>query len=1029
MKKDEDNRALRVLGTVCFFVIALILIIAAYNAGKQTHIKESYLNTSESNETYENKDDKNMADRNEIIVVGAVFVVFFNIVLYAVLLCIDKRKNKNLLSEKEKDMRKEFGSDPLTGLLNRGYAKEAIDKELLDTGDTYMAFLLFDLDGLKKINDLYGHDIGDSSIKKFSTALNEFFEKGTILARIGGDEFICFIRDAGDERMLKARLKSFLHRLSEYTEGGVVLSSSIGVATVGKNNRDFTTLYKQADTAMYYAKNNGKNGFAFYRRALEREALRIHKDVFEIYKPNPDSLAEKRQFDFRDIFVWLMDNCIMEMPSILYLKRPKDFLLVINMHTMEILDVYTSKRCENQEFYSSFRGKKCFEILSGGNDMCAGCKHDFCSRKTYSFKMNTLSLNGTLYDERNVYAEYNGEVCLIAVFCEICSHYTENDSLKRSIDAQNLISHCLCNEVEPVKDLGTYFKKEIDVLCNFFGAEKGYILCMDKRTETASFNIPKDEVRHFRVDMSAYAVQNWRSKLEKNALVYIEDTNNLKSCEERAFEYFARNNIKNVGIAPIWDGIKVYGYICLINLSVRMHDISMLVSVAEHYVDVVRTLNENKAIYNQMYYDETTGYLNYEGFRKKVSETEIYSEDMNFALCAWDIRKFKYINEVYGFETGDKILKEVGDAFARKLGGLIALCRISGDKFCALCTYDDRDDLKERLEQINESVSNYFAVNYNGLYRLKMSIGVYLPNISDNIEIDEMLNNATIAENSAKEETEICIRFYDEKMREKAARDIRISGEMENAIQKSEFELYLQPQVYIGGSKKEKSYLRAEVLCRWFKDGKIYSSPSEFIPIFEENGRIIELDLYMLRNACKLIRELKNTEKMNVRLAVNISRNTLVSSNFIDEYDSVVKEYGIDEEDLELEFTEGIAVTDFDKFYDVLELLKARGCICAMDDFGSDYSSLNVLHKLPIDILKLDKKFFEESTDEKRHKTIVGNTIRMAKELNMVTIAEGIEREEQVDELMDTECDYVQGYVFARPMPVDEYIKWVKNEK
>ena len=1026
MKKNNDNRGLRVIAVVCSVLFVIILNVVAYNVGKRAGLTDkSQSNLPSSNEEIieNNKND----DRNEVLITGVVFVVFLNVILYAVLFYADKRKNISLMQEKEEDMRKELGSDPLTGLLNRGFAKEAIDKELMGTRDTYMAFLLFDLDGLKKINDLYGHDIGDSSIKNFSNALVEFFGKETILARIGGDEFICLIPDAGDERMLKARLKSFLHKLSKYTEGGVVLSASIGIATVDKNNRDFTTLYKQADTAMYYAKNNGKNGFAFYRRTLEREALKIHRDVFEIYNPDSETFAKKERFDFKDIFVWLMDNCIMDMPSVLYLKKPNDFLMVINKNTMEVLDVFTSKKCENPEKFKAFKGKKCYEVFSGGEKRCEGCKSNFCNRKTYSFKMADFKENGTKYDERLVYGDYNGEECLIAAFCEIGQKYTENDALKRAVDAQNLISHCLNGDYDPVKNANEYFKREIETLCWFFGAEKGYILCMDKKTETASYNIPKEETRRFRVDMSAYAAKHWRPKLEKNVLVYVDDVNDLDPRDERAVEYFNKNKIKNVSIAPIWDGIKVYGYICLENISTRMQDISMLCGVAEQYVDVMRRLDEKQSIYNQMYYDETTGYLNYEGFKKKVSEIEIYTDETNFALCAWDIRKFKYINEVYGYETGDKILKEVADAFARRLSGLVALCRISGDKFCALCTYEDSDELKESLEQINESVSNYFTMNYNGIYRLKMAIGVYLTDKTDTIEIDEMLNNATIAENDAKSEVNTCIKLYDEKMREKTERDIRISGEMENAIQKSEFELYLQPQVYIGGSEKEKSYLRAEVLCRWFKDGKIYSSPAEFIPIFEENGRIMELDLYMLRHACELIRVFKQNEKLNVRLAVNISRNTLVSSSFIEEYDSIIKEYKIEENELELEFTEGIAVTDFDKFYDVLELLKSRGCICAMDDFGSDYSSLNVLHKLPIDILKLDKKFFEASADEKRHKTIVENTIRMAKELDMLTIAEGIENEEQVDELMDTECDYIQGYVYARPMPVEEYIKWAKK--
>ncbi len=924
---------------------------------------------------------------------------------------------------REDDSRFRMERDYLTGLYNRMMIKELIENELFKSNASG-AFLMLDLDNLKRINDFYGHDAGDMAIKTFAGALNKHFGNDSIIGRLGGDEFVAYVKRFKDEKALKARIRDFAVSLNQYSTGNMKIRCSIGVSVVRSGNKDFNILYKQADEAMYYAKKNGKNSASFYRKSFSRGPLKGRKVIYPEYTTSDyEELKEKKKYDFPDVFAWVINTCTMDFPDRLLVTDPHDFLMLVNPDTNLVEHIFTAGGRSSNGI--QMPGKFSSVPYSIGEPY-DGLGFEQCNRSVFTISPERSERPFADYIDMAKIINYNG-VDKILHFYKYCESETEkNNVFVRNSRINNLLFSCMFTDIDPLVDLHAFFKRQIELICDFFDAECGYIIRMDDEMKTAGYNISDNRLPDFKMDFSIYAAENWDSMLQEPVVAYIQDIENVRDVDIKAYEFFKNCGVNNLLIVPIWDTTKVYGYICLRNISRYKNELSIPASLSVHYRTVMQRLVEQVEIERSKYYDGVTGYLNFDGFKFQLNNINLFENGKKFALCAWDLRSFKDVNEIYGYDTGNRVIKDVAEAFARRLADDEYLCRISADNFCAICRYTDISELMDRLNHVVDSAKTYFAMNFNGSIAGDIAMGIYCADENERLTTDKMLNMATIAEKAAKNEPGTRIVMYDD-LRLKIEREIRIEQEMEQALLKKEFKVYIQPQMYIGDSLSAPSVLRAEALCRWIRDGKVFSQPSEFIKIFEKTGKIYALDMYMLENACELIRYMRENENVRLCLSINISRYTMLHSGFIKEYDEITRTYGIRKNELEIEFAEGIAQKDYDKFFNILDLLKKRGCICAIDDFGSDLSSLNILQRLPIDVLKLDKCLFDDGRKDNRRAAFIESTMDMAKKLNMRTIAEGIEDENEIESLKNVNCDYVQGYVYARPMPVDDYIKWAKT--
>jgi EAL domain-containing protein (putative c-di-GMP-specific phosphodiesterase class I) len=276
---------------------------------------------------------------------------------------------------------------------------------------------------------------------------------------------------------------------------------------------------------------------------------------------------------------------------------------------------------------------------------------------------------------------------------------------------------------------------------------------------------------------------------------------------------------------------------------------------------------------------------------------------------------------------------------------------------------------------------------------------------------------AGIAKNRSKENNEGMITFFDDKARGRLLEEEEIEKNMYDALKNEEFVMYLQPKY----KAKEETVSGAEALVRWKNNNGALVTPGYFIPVFEINGFIIELDLYMLRKVCRQLQDWLGRGYSPMPISVNISRLHFANTSLAEEIKDIVDEYGIPHELIELELTESAFLQSKQTLIKTVIQLKNYGFVVSMDDFGAGYSSLNSLKDLPLDIVKLDGELFRITEEAERGFTVIRNTITMAKDLHMQVVAECIETREQVEFLCKVGCDIIQGYYFAKPMPVEQF--------
>ena len=289
------------------------------------------------------------------------------------------------------------------------------------------------------------------------------------------------------------------------------------------------------------------------------------------------------------------------------------------------------------------------------------------------------------------------------------------------------------------------------------------------------------------------------------------------------------------------------------------------------------------------------------------------------------------------------------------------------------------------------------------------------------LKIDGLLDRANFARKTVKTGDRQNYVYYDESIRSHLWEEKAIENRMQSALEDREFTVYYQPKVDLALGKIG----CAEALVRWKTPGGSIIPPDRFIPVFEKKHMIDQLDQYVYEEVCRWLRRLLDSGKPALPVSVNVSRLQFYDQNFVDRYVEIRDKYAIPPELLELEFTESIAFDNAKLLLQTVGRLKKEGFSCSIDDFGKGYSSLGLLKNLPLDVLKIDSFFFDEGPDRNKDRIIVEGIVDLVKKFNIKTVAEGIESMEQVEYLKRIGCDYVQGYVFYRPMPQAEYEKLI----
>ncbi len=424
--------------------------------------------------------------------------------------------------------------------------------------------------------------------------------------------------------------------------------------------------------------------------------------------------------------------------------------------------------------------------------------------------------------------------------------------------------------------------------------------------------------------------------------------------------------------------------------------------------------------------DPLTGGATKKMFLAKTLKTIKKSGTNKWALVIFDIDKFKFINDHLGYEEGDRMLGRMFKTIEDSMEKDETYARISDDNF-ACCIHDASDnDIENRLTGIfdefgrrNSLYVSYPVIFSGGVCRVEQCVEKY-----GAVDLNAAMDRSNIAKKTIKNMHRSAIAFYDGKIREKTLREKDFENAMPEALEHKEFMCYIQPK-YGAKSRKIEG---GEALIRWKSSDFGFVFPDQFIPIAERNGFVVELDFFILEEICKAMRRWLDMGLEPVVISVNQSRMHLSHDDYIWRLREIVDKYSIPYEYIELEITETVFTDNSELLLQIMQKLHDIGFQLSIDDFGSGYSSLNMLKDIPADVVKIDREFFNGTVNSDKGRAVITTVVDLAKKLRMHVISEGVETLAQVEFLDEINCDLIQGYYFAKPMPLKDFEElWFKS--
>ena len=449
-----------------------------------------------------------------------------------------------------------------------------------------------------------------------------------------------------------------------------------------------------------------------------------------------------------------------------------------------------------------------------------------------------------------------------------------------------------------------------------------------------------------------------------------------------------------------------------------------MLKVSETHKNLERVYNEllsaEEKLLNTIYFDSLTELSTRIGI--EVEMEKFLENNIPFAFVHIDFDNFKYINETLGHSAGDQFLKEMGIRLKELKSDSFIVGRLSGDEFgIILKDVNSIKILKEQIDNINKLLGKKWTIgDYEFFTSASMGISVFPKDGSSKIEI---FRSADLAMSRAKKEGKGRGIFYTGEILESNSEKIKISNQIQHAIEKKEFILYYQPQIYLN-TGEIKGF---EVLIRWNNPFSGFISPALFIPIAEETGQIFAIEKWIINNALKQKKILENKGYEHLDLSINLSSKTLMSNLNFHELEDILDENKVDYSHITLEVTETAIISDIEMAISRLLRLKRYGLKIALDDFGTGYSSLTYLKKMPIDTIKLDRSFVKSIEENDADTYIIKSILYLALDLKYNVVAEGIETEEQYRFLEKNNCESGQGFLMSKPVPIEDVYEKLEN--
>ena len=712
-------------------------------------------------------------------------------------------------------------------------------------------------------------------------------------------------------------------------------------------------------------------------------------------------------------------------------------------------------KVENQLEYTSYH-----DALTGVNNRNKYIKtieDTYCSTPA-SLGVIFIDLNG-LKEINDLYGHLSGDTAIKCVCDTIKKYFKHEDIFRIGGDEFTVISKNISktdfdrNVTSLQRDIND--KSSYNVAIGSVWADKNINMSLmveeadklmyadkqqfyiNKNKYNIKRNTPSQNTQDFTKDCHIYKslscisydyIFNIDSK--NNSITHIYSHDNLDSSNIKKNLYKVLNNIYDNQIHPkykevfdrnwndVTSGKKEYANFeykfITKDKTYRLTDIYLIKDEQENIAVGIKNISSATQT-NQVNCDYTTNLMNLEIFYSEIKVIQQHFPNNKYAVIMMDIDRFKTINDVYGMEIGNKALMFIANCIRNCIKNTDIYAKVYADTFYILKAADNDTDIFNFINTLSNELLKW---DFGKLLKSYYGIAKIADTSLSPITICDMAN---YAHKEAKEKG-VIYSFYNNEMRLRDLEIKQIEQEMEKALNDGQFKIYLQPKY----DSVQRKVVGAEALVRWHHPNKGLISPLKFIPIFEHNGFIIKLEYFVWNSVCALISKWINEKRDVFPISVNVSRAHLQENDFLKTTVDIPQKWKLPENMLELEFTESIFTENFDHFSTIASTLKHKGITIVMDDFGSGYSSLNLLKRIPVDVIKLDKDFFSDAeATSGRGRIILEHTIRMAKELNIKIVAEGVGIQEQVDFLIKCGCNTIQGYYFCKPVPVHEFEKIV----
>lgn len=545
--------------------------------------------------------------------------------------------------------------------------------------------------------------------------------------------------------------------------------------------------------------------------------------------------------------------------------------------------------------------------------------------------------------------------------------------------------------------------------------QKKELMIEELNTFVAEYNFEMDEIYIDSVK-DKYILISWKEELRKRnfaALVYRPDIPVAQDLT--AFSEYTPEKNKKTAVLRLFTERHKYDWfrvtaICFFDSNRNRQSISYLFTNINERAEI----EQNLKFYSEK--DTLTALPNMRAFLQSAQVLIEEHPEEEYEIVRMDIERFRIISEMFGIDEGDKLLKFIAVKIQEYLDeeDEVAYCRIASDVF-AMCIPVHSYSVDTMIQKLQKAVTEY-PKNYE----VVLSFGRYYVTKEDReqkVPVSNLVDRAAAAQITIKGNYLQHVAVYDESIRKKEADEAMILSEMNHALENGEFQVYLQPKVNMQTGK----IIGSEALVRWQHPGKGLISPAAFVPVFEKNGFIIEIDKYMIRNTCAIIRRWIDSGIPVYPVSVNLSRLNLYNKRIIQDIREYVEEYQIPREYISFEITESAFSGDNSYIKILAEKLQKEHFKVLMDDFGSGYSSLNTLKEIPVDVLKIDLKFLPAGENDEKANLIIKHVVEMAVDLDLMIIVEGVEREEQVEFLTKIGCKIAQGFYYYRPISVLEY--------